>query len=545
LGGVQPPEAVRGAAYGLRWISNATPVTGQLDGAGMRALHSTIIAGLIAAVVGLPSLVYAASVPEPQESGAAEAQPPAELSSVEPPAAAIPPGTTITKSNWRQYQQFFTQGEIGFWEGKWFWKMPDDVQINVGPTEVYPLPEPFIELSEKYGDQTQLVRLPDGRWRVKNYIAGIPFPIPHDPDMGLKILADLNYRITPHLIAGFIDSGTTGSICEIDRFYNKSCTQVDYDFRQMAYNWEPGVPRVEPDSGQAWLGEWVQVEEPEQARYTADLVLLWQDNLRPEGHWAFLPALRRSIPLADYSHCESLLSSRDHSYGYADTSWPGRVNDLQGDYDAARGWIEPVSGAVPDAVMHNYAGGVQTTSPQNLIIMHGGWIGGIGDYDVTSVKRQQLLALTQLNFEYGRFPDNYDMPLGWAKPSWGAWELRNVWVIEVRPIPLIANQCKGKRLIYVDRSLSAPLAEDLYDGNMNLSKVMVISSQPKSVAEYGMQTWAGGGILQLWDVAGEHAVMSLTADARGRTWSIDGAVKPQYNNIAEFQTPGGLMRLMR
>jgi hypothetical protein len=510
----------------------------------MRALHSMIIAGLIAAVVGLPSLVYAASPPEPQETGAAEAQPPAELSSVEPPAPAIPPGTTITKSNWRQYQQFFTQGEIGFWEGKWFWKMPDDVQINVGPTEVYPLPEPFIELSEKYGDQTQLVRLPDGRWRVKNYIAGIPFPIPHDPNMGLKILADLNYRITPHLIAGFIDSGTTGSICEIDRYYNKSCTRVDYDFRQMAYNWEPGVPRIEPDSGQAWLGEWVQIEEPEQARYTADLVLLWQDNLRPEGHWAFLPALRRSIPLADNSHCEALLSSRDHSYGYADTSWPGHV-DLQGDYDAAPGWVEPVAGAVPDTVMNSYAGGVQTTSPQNLSVMHGGWIGGIGDYDVTSVKRQQLLALTQLNFEYGRFPDNYDMPLGWAKPSWGAWELRNVWVIEVRPIPLIANQCKGKRLIYVDRALSAPLAEDLYDGNMNLSKVMVISSQPKSVAEYGMQTWAGGGILQLWDVAGEHAVMSLTADARGRTWSIDGAVKPQYNNIAEFQTPGGLMRLMR
>jgi hypothetical protein len=176
--------------------------------------------------------------------------------------------------------------------------------------------------------------------------------------------------------------------------------------------------------------------------------------------------------------------------------------------------------------------------------MHGAWNGGIGDYDVTSVKRQKLLALTQLSSAYGKFPDNYDMPLGWAKPSWGTWELRNVWVIEVHPIPLIAR-CPRKRVIYVDVSLSVPLAEDLYDDSMNLSKVMVLSSQPLPVAEYGMQTWAGGGILQLWDIRGAHAIMSLTADERGRTWSIDGAVKPQYNSIRDFQSPGGMMELMR
>jgi hypothetical protein len=501
----------------------------------------------MAAAVGLAGLVHAGPLPEQAENSpsALEAVTPAPPTSVETSVPTIPPGTTITKSNWMQYKQFFTEGEIGLWDGRWLWKMPDDVHINVGPTQVYPLPEPFIELSEKYGDQTQLVRLPDGQWRLKNYVAGMPFPVPHEPNMGLKILANLNYRIAPHLVAGFNDSGTAGRICEIDRFRNTSCLQVDYDFRQMAYNWEPGVPQIEPNSGQAWLGEWVQAEEPEQLRYSVDLVLLWQDNLRPQGHYAFIPAWRRTIRLSDTSHCEPLLSSSDPADDDSDRSSSRRLSDLDRYDNSAAGWFEPVSGMLPNALSNNYNfSGTPTTSPQQLSIMHGAWNGGISDFEVTSVKQQKLLALTQLSPEYGKFPDSYDMPLGWAKPSWGTWELRNVWVIEIHPIPLIAR-CHRKRVIYVDRSLSAPLAEDLYDDSMNLSKVMVLSLEPLLVPGYGMQSWAGGGILQLWDVLSGHAYMSLTTDERGRTWSIYSAVKPQYNSISEFQSPGGLMELMR
>jgi hypothetical protein len=513
----------------------------------IKVLRSTIIAGFVVAAVLLPRPLHAEPISTPVENQT----PPVETVNPTSPLVqetaifSIPPGTTITSSNWEQYKQFFTEGEIGLWQGRWFWKMPADVQINVGPTKVFPLPEPFVELSEKYGDQTQLVRMSDGRWQLKNYAAGMPFPVPREPNMGLKILANLNYRIAPHLVAGFSDSGTVGRICEIDRYGSTSCVHVDYDFRQMAYNWEPGVPRVEPDSGAAWLGEWVQAEEPEQLRYTADLVLQWQDNLRPEGHYAFIPALRRSMRLSDTSHCEPLLSSTDRPRDDSERGWGGRASEFGHSYDTARGWFEPVMGMVPNSITsNNYFGGVPTTSPQQLSVMHGAWNGGIGDFDVTSVKRQKLLALTQLTAQYGKFPDSYDMPLGWARPSWGTWELRNVWVIEVHPIPLIAR-CQRKRMIYVDTSLSAPLAEDLYDDNMNLSKVMVLSSQPSAVPGFGMQTWAGGGILQLWDVQSAHALMSLTTDERGRNWSIDSAVKPQYNSISEFQSPGGLMELMR
>jgi hypothetical protein len=515
----------------------------------MRPLSLPIIATLVTAAVALSGMIHAAPPPEQIENPPPplETVTPTQPSSLESSGPTIAPGTTITKSNWMQYKQFFSVGEIGLWEGKWFWKMPDDVQINVGPTQVYPLPEPFVELSEKYGDQTRLIRLADGRWQLRNYVAGIPFPVPREPNMGVKILANLNYRIAPHLVAGFSDSGSAGRICETDRFSNTSCWQVDYDFRQMAYNWEPGVARVEPDSGGAWLGEWVQAEEPEQLRYTVDLVLLWQDNLRPQGHYAFIPALRRSMPLADTSHCEPLLSSNNRASKNSETGWNTRTREPAGDEDAGPGWLEPVvMSGLSGPFSTNYFGGsgYTSTSPQQLSVMHGAWNGGLGDFDVIAVKRQKLLALTQLAPAYGSFPDNYDMPLGWARPSWGTWELRDVWAIEVQPIPLIAR-CRRKRVIYVDVSLSAPLAEDLYDDTGNLSKVMVLSLQPQAVAGYGMQTWAGGGILQLWDVQSAHALMSLTADEHGRTWSIDSAVKPRYDSISEFQSPGGLMELMR
>jgi hypothetical protein len=323
----------------------------------MRAPQSMIIAGLVAAAVGLPRLINAVPPPEQMENPTAAL---GAVTSAEPTLAEIEtpsilPGTTITKSNWMQYKSFLTEGEIGLWEGRWLWKMPDDVQINVGPTKVYPLPEPFVQLTEKYGDQTRLVRLADGRWQLKNYVAGIPFPIPREPSMGVKILANLNYRIALHLVAGFSDSGTVGRICEIDGYGSTSCWQVDYDFRQMAYNWEPGVPRVEPGSGGAWLGEWVQAEEPEQLRYTADLILLWQDNLRPEGHYAFIPALRRAMRLSDTSHCEPLLSSRDRPHNDSEMGWGGRMSDFERDDEAALGWLKPVSGSVPNELSNTTA----------------------------------------------------------------------------------------------------------------------------------------------------------------------------------------------
>src|ERR1700694_2118872 len=46
---------------------------------------------------------------------------------------AIADGTVITMENWREYREFMPDGMAAFFEGKYFWKMPPDVQMPVGP----------------------------------------------------------------------------------------------------------------------------------------------------------------------------------------------------------------------------------------------------------------------------------------------------------------------------------------------------------------------------------------------------------------------------
>src|SRR5207244_10366096 len=48
-------------------------------------------------------------------------------------ADTIPPGTIITMQNWQNFRQFMPDGMAAMFEGKYFWKMPPDVQMEVGP----------------------------------------------------------------------------------------------------------------------------------------------------------------------------------------------------------------------------------------------------------------------------------------------------------------------------------------------------------------------------------------------------------------------------
>jgi hypothetical protein len=54
-------------------------------------------------------------------------------------AGGVAPGTRITMGNWWQYQQYMPLGMIDLFNGTYFWKMPKDVEIDVGPTVSYPV----------------------------------------------------------------------------------------------------------------------------------------------------------------------------------------------------------------------------------------------------------------------------------------------------------------------------------------------------------------------------------------------------------------------
>jgi len=408
----------------------------------------------------------------------------------------VTPGTVITKQNWMQYKDCFSEGVQHFWQGDLFWKMPDDVAIKVGPQHNWVLPKPYVEATEKYGGQTRLVKQADGRYKLENYVAGTPFPNPSGPEKGTEIMANDTYKVAGYLVAVAVELGNQGAFYTKDRFGNYSPEIVDATYRQLAYNWETdqGVPRVDPQSNGAWYSEWIMVEQPEQSRYTAVLTLFWQDNLKEEDDYAFVPALRRSLRLSSSARCAPLLGS-------------DMVKDDQ----------------------------------------RVGWNGGVGKFVGKWLRDQKLLTLAKMNPKApGNFPSEYDGILGWPKPDWGEWETRDTYVVDVRRIPeLNPGYCYGSRVDYVDKQYYGNVAEDIYDSNMKLWKVVWVGSTPAQLDNYGEQLGHCGIVENYWDVQNDHVSYITSFNPSGACSLYDTKVPAQWNNVTKYATPAGLSQLMR
>src|SRR6266849_8947887 len=205
------------------------------------------------------------------------------LASAEEPEASpseIPVGTKITMQNWQQYKQFMPDGMVALFEGKYFWQMPADLEMDIGPTVNRPLPTGYATATEKYGNQTQVVVLPDGRYDLRNYVAGLPFPNPAEPNKGWKILANYWFGIPSARIgAATLETGLqTG--CFQDRFHYISCGRGMNVFHRLAFIPHPGHARIEPGAGDAFLSEFIMISEPEQFKYLTQLPLFYQDIKR-------------------------------------------------------------------------------------------------------------------------------------------------------------------------------------------------------------------------------------------------------------------------
>jgi hypothetical protein len=128
--------------------------------------------------------------------------------------------------NWRQYRQYMPLGMVELFEGKHFWRMPADMEIVVGPTIAEKLPRGYREATEKYSPNVRVVHLPDGRNDIANYVGGEPFPRPQEPVKGYKLLADLWFAYTPHLIVG--TSQNPLKICSESRHGYIHCIRLSY-----------------------------------------------------------------------------------------------------------------------------------------------------------------------------------------------------------------------------------------------------------------------------------------------------------------------------
>jgi hypothetical protein len=408
------------------------------------------------------------------------------------PQETIPIGTKITMANWQSYKQFMPDGMIALFEGKYFWKMPSDVEMDVGPPNRTPLPRGYQQATEKYGSQTQVVVLPNGHYGIKNYIGGMPFPNPQEPYKGWKILADDWFGPIPRLSAATRETGlATG--CGMDRLGNWACNKVSFVYRKLAYITDPpGHPLTEALARGAWYTEWLMQETPEQAKYTADLTIFWQDLERWEENYVFVPALRRPFRVATTARCAPVFGG-DFTHDDTRAGFNGRISIFQAQF----------------------------------------------------LRDQKILAITDLTTADGSYPANYDMPLGWAKPLWGAWSLRDMYVIDVRRIPQEApGYCYGKRIMYVDKYFLHELWTDIYDANMELWKVLSVEGAPKMINGVPSSIIATLNV-SMWDLQNDHETLFFTAEGPGRDIVIDEAVPQQYDDIRRYSTPSGLMQIMQ
>jgi hypothetical protein len=423
----------------------------------------------------------------PSASGAASGPAPAIASAAQPAGDSILAGTTITMQNWQQYQQFMPDGMVALFQGKYFWKMPADVKMEVGPTIVHPLPQPYVEATEKYSGQTKLVELADGGLTLAGYQGGIPFPSPAEPHQGWKVLANLWYRYLPHLIVD-----TYGNGCFINSSGNINCEAAQIVNRQLSFNTDPNTPASFAGTEGKFSSEWLMVLEPEQQRYTASLTISYTDPAKPEDTFIFIPSLRR----------------------YQRVSTAARCSPNQGS----------------DSTEEDYRFGFNSN---------------ITELNADMIGEKKVLAMVDANLPSGAFPANFDMPLGWPEPSWGKWQMRDIYEISASKIPSKASgYCYGKRVMYVDKATYAPLWEDLYDSNMALWRIFGLFMRAADIPGIGPVTASGSMVWAFWDVQNSHATFFIDP-APGHAYYLNDQAPKEFQDLERYTSAPGLNLIMR
>jgi hypothetical protein len=219
----------------------------------------------------------------------------------------LPIGTKITMANWQQYKQFMPLGMIEEFSGRYDWKMPADVEMDIGPShEGGNLSRSWTDATEKYSAQTGVDVLPNGHYVFKNYQGGTPFLNPEAPYKGWKVLANVFFAYYP---AVYVKTPSNyGTVWAVDRYGNIAPSSIDVVYRWSDYVTAEGFQRSYNYAPGTWFTEWIMQETPEQSRYTTALSLYYKDQ---ETHpfpdsYVFVPALRRSLRLSTSARCAPL-----------------------------------------------------------------------------------------------------------------------------------------------------------------------------------------------------------------------------------------------
>jgi len=408
-------------------------------------------------------------------------------------AETVPVGTRITVRNWRQYRNFMPMAFVAAYSQQYGFKIGDDPRytINVGPTVSVQMFKQLRENTEKFAGQTKLRQVASGGYTMDGYVAGVPFPKPSGPLMPYQLLYNVWTYYFPSI------SYFKGSYMAIDRYGDQTNEQLDIDQWRLSHRSDEGY-EINPSYGQGLMqSSRFFVGAPEQEKYTTQLSLLPDDPEKVQEIYMFVPALRRSLRLSSAARCAPILGS-----------------DFNQDDNSDGVFFQPPN-------FKTTLLGIKKT----LAIMHGDqnhWYGG----DLPGGERL---------FDRNGLP-------GWPNPVTGKWEVRDVYVLDLAPLPVISGYCYGHKVIFIDKETFVQVDLDDYDNRGNLAKAQLIWHTPLPVNENERYIIRGHDPETMIDWQNIHATTSLLDSAP----EVNRMNHREISNLPEiYALPGGLANIMK
>lgn len=419
------------------------------------------------------------------------------------PSGDIHAGTVITNQNWQQYRQFMSAGLIALFEGKSFWRLPVDLQLEVGPTVSIPLPKKYLDDTRRYSGSVGLIQTANGGFVPTGYRAGLPFPRPLDGTPALtaeRIFWDSYYRYQPRV------QGASTFSYSLDALGNMTqSSEVTTVLSQLAFLSDVDSPSNVPNSGGYYFARFYEQITPEQGKYSTVLDLTPADPDKLDEEYEYIPTLRRSLRLSEAARCAPVFGS-DYLIDDENGGPPGLPQLFQMEYLGEK-HILVLAHANPSSF----------DSP-----------GGPIDLD-----------------SHYYYPGELGL-VPFPKPQMGRWELRDTYAIALVRLPASArNYCYSKRVMYVDRENYFGAGElDLYGPNGELFKSQLFFSYPMSIPSTNgdvAELVAGPSVGFLVNFRDHH----VTASIGLKSCLNSDCAKSGYLDIRRYASPEALMKIVQ
>jgi hypothetical protein len=320
-------------------------------------------------------------------------------------AAEPPPGAVVSRANLEQYESFLGPALR--------WAVGRGLEMAVIAPRSIPLEPARLAATEKYSAQ---VRLSPDKLRIRNFVAGLPFPLvrDEDPDVAVKLMFNYENRIVVDDLDVRNFDCDTGTISAQGPMRVEKHFEIEH-FRRLYYVgrlYHEPLPTWPTRDGIRYREALYPLVEPFDLKGVGLTYNRYLDPARQDDSWLYYPLLKRARRLSTAQRSEALFGQDTDIDSYA-----------------------------------GYAGSIA-------------WM----DWRLLGAKRI-LAAMHSRNFPgvWGEGPADFAFT--------DTWEPRDVFVIEGRS--RLPGYAYSRRVIYLDRESYVIAYTELYDQKGALWKAWV------------------------------------------------------------------------